>query len=65
MKAKVGDRIVIRGHRVGEHPRDCLVLEVKGEDGAPPYVVRWDEDGHEGFFFPGADADVVEYEPKT
>ena len=62
MKAKVGDRIVIRGHRVGEHPRDCLVLEVKGEDGAPPYLVRWDDDGHEGFFCPGADADVVEYE---
>ena len=62
MKAKVGDRIVIRGHSVGEHPRDCQVLEVHGEDGAPPYTVRWGDDGHEGFFFPGADADVVEYE---
>ncbi len=34
MKAKVGDRIVIRGHRVGEHERDCEVLEVRGDRGA-------------------------------
>ena len=61
MKAKVGDRIVIKGHRVGEHLRDCEVLEVQGEDGGPPYVVRWSDDGHEGFFFPGADAEVAEY----
>jgi hypothetical protein len=61
MKAKVGDRIVIGGHRVGEHTRDCEVLEVHGEDGGPPYVVRWSEDGHEGLFFPGPDASVAEY----
>ena len=59
MRAKVGDRIVIRGHRVGEHERDALVLEVHGEDGGPPYLVRWGDDGHEAIFFPGSDA-VVE-----
>lgn len=64
MKAKVGDRIVIRGHRVGEHARDCLVLEVHGDDGGPPYVVRWSDDGHEGLFFPGSDAAVAEYEAR-
>lgn len=61
MRAKVGDRIVIKGHKVGEHPRDCEVLEVQGPDGEPPYVVRWDEDGHESFFFPGSDASVEPY----
>lgn len=59
MRAKVGDRIVIKGHHVGEPDRDGEVLEVRGTDGAPPYVVRWDEDGHEALFFPGSDASVA------
>ena len=39
MQANVGDRIVIRGHRVGEPERDCKVLAVQGEDGGPPHTV--------------------------
>lgn len=35
---------------------------MEGEDGAPPYLVRWDADGHQGLFFPGADA-VIEHYP--
>jgi hypothetical protein len=62
MKAKVGDRIVIRGHRVGEPPRDAEVLEVRGPDGGPPYVVRWADSDHEILFFPGSDASVEHYE---
>jgi hypothetical protein len=62
MRAAVGDRIIIKGHRVGEHDRDCLVLEVRGDDGGPPYVVRWGDDGHESFFFPGSDAVVQHFE---
>jgi len=58
MRASKGDRIVIKGHRVGEHDRDCKVVEVRGADGEPPYLVRWAEDGHEGLFFPGPDAQV-------
>jgi hypothetical protein len=56
MRASVGDRIVVRGHKVGEHDRDGEILEVHGDDGAPPYVVRWSSDGHESTFFPGSDA---------
>ena len=63
MRAAVGDRIVIKGHRIGEPDRDCEVLEVRGADGGPPYVVRWEEDGHEALFFPGSDAVVHGYEP--
>ena len=55
MKAKVGDRIVVRGHHVGEQERDGRILEVHGGDGAPPYLVRWSADGHEGLVFPGSD----------
>lgn len=61
MKAAVGDRIVIKGHHVGEHERDGEVLEVHGENGAPPYLVRWEDDGHESLFFPGPDATVEHY----
>jgi hypothetical protein len=32
MRASSGERIVVRGHRVGEPDRDCEVLEV-GPDG--------------------------------
>lgn len=60
MKASEGDRIIIKGHVLGEHDRDGEVLEVHGEDGAPPYFVRWD-DGHESLFFPGPDAAVQHY----
>jgi hypothetical protein len=59
--ASVGDRIVIKGHHVGEPDRDAEIIEVRGPDGSPPYVVRWSEDGHEGLFFPGSDAVVQHF----
>ena len=62
MQACVGDRIVIRGHRIGEHERDCEVVEVRGDDGGPPYVVRWEDRDHDTLFFPGPDAMVQHFE---
>jgi hypothetical protein len=59
MDAKIGDRIVIPGHHVGEPERACEILEVHGSDGGPPYLVRWTTDGHETIFFPGTDASVA------
>lgn len=58
MKAAVGDRIIVRSMHVGEPDRDGEVLEVRGRDGAPPYLVRWSDDGHEGLFFPGPDTQI-------
>lgn len=58
MQAKVGDRIIVPGRRVGQPVRDCLVLEVRGPDGEGPYLVRWAEDGHEALFWPGNSAKV-------
>jgi len=55
--ARPGDRIVVRGPHVGDADRVGEILEVRHEDGSPPYVVHWN-DGHEGLFFPGADAFV-------
>jgi hypothetical protein len=62
MQANVGDRIVIRGHRIGEPDRDCKVIEVQGQDGGPPYVVKWEDSDHESLFFPGPDATVQHFE---
>lgn len=63
MHATVGDHIVIRGHHIGEHDRDCEVIEVRGSDGGPPYLVRWGDSGHESLFFPGPDATLRRPEP--
>jgi len=60
MRAHPGDEIVIRGHHVGDHERKGEILEVHGDDDGPPYLVRWDDDGHESLFFPGTDA-IVEH----
>lgn len=54
MIASPGDRLVVHGHHQGEPPRDGEILKVLGKDGAPPYLVRW-EDGHEAEVFPGSD----------
>ena len=58
MRAQVGDRLIVRGNRVGDPVRDAVILEVRGADGAPPFLVRWSQDGHEGLFFPGPNVKV-------
>jgi Domain of unknown function (DUF1918) len=65
MKASVGDRLVIHGHRVGDPERDAEVLEVRGADGGPPYLVRWSDDGHESLMFPGSDAHIQHFDPAS
>jgi hypothetical protein len=57
MQANKGDRVIIR-HQSGQPDRDGEVLEVRGANGAPPYVVRWEDSGHETYFFPGPDATI-------
>jgi hypothetical protein len=62
MNAKVGDRIVVRGHRAGQPDRRCIILEVRGESGQPPYLVQWNDGEHEELYFPGSDASVVPHD---
>ncbi len=59
MRAAVGDRLHVHGRVVGTPDQIAEILEVRGPDGAPPYLVRH-ADGHEGLVFPGSDA-VVEH----
>jgi hypothetical protein len=54
MRAAQGDRIIIHGRTVESTDRHGEILEVRGEDGAPPYRVRFD-DGHETVLYPGGD----------
>ena len=63
MDAKVGEVLVLKSHHVGEPDRTGEILEVRGEQGGPPYLVRFD-DGHEGLVFPGSDA-VVQHPDAT
>lgn len=57
LRARPGNRLVIRGHRLGEPTRDGEILEV-GEGGAPPFLVRWSDTGRTTLLFPGPDAYV-------
>jgi hypothetical protein len=57
MKAQVGDQLVITSHHVGEPERAAEILEVRGPNGEPPYLVRWN-DGRESLSFPGSDASI-------
>jgi len=61
MKAQVGDELVVKGLRVGDHDRKEVIIEVHGENGGPPYLVRWG-DGHESSFYPSAGT-VAEHIP--
>jgi Domain of unknown function (DUF1918) len=42
MRANVGDLLVLPG----SEGRTGLIIGVSGEDGAPPYVIKWRSDGH-------------------
>lgn len=65
MRASVGDRLIIKSHHVGEPDRDAEILEVRGPDGLPPWVIRWEDSDHEVLFTPGPDAVVEHFEHNT
>jgi hypothetical protein len=58
MQATVGDRLHVHSNIVGAQDRVALIVEVRGHEGAPPYLVRF-PDGHESLVFPGSDC-VIE-----
>jgi Domain of unknown function (DUF1918) len=59
MQAAVGDRLHVHGKVVGQAEHAGEIVEVHGSEGAPPYLVRFD-DGHTRLVFPGPDA-IVEH----
>jgi len=58
MLAHVGDTLVAESTHVGEARRVGVIVEVRHEDGTPPYLVRWLDNGHEALVYPGPDARV-------
>jgi Domain of unknown function (DUF1918) len=63
MQARVGDRLRVHGRTVGHADHSAEIVEVRGADGGPPFVVRY-ADGHTAVVFPGPDA-VVERRPES
>jgi hypothetical protein len=61
MQAAVGDGLTVKGRRQGDEDRHGEIIEIRGPDGAPPYLVRW-KDGHESMLFPSSDT-IVEHHP--
>ncbi|GGS72553.1 MULTISPECIES: DUF1918 domain-containing protein [Streptomyces] len=57
MRASKGDQLVQHGRVVGQHDQVSEVVEVMGENGNPPYRVRF-HDGHEAIMSPGPDCQV-------
>ena len=55
MRAEVGDRLLAASGSgsVG------LVVAVLGDDGQPPYVVKWQRTGHIAMVFPDAYARII------
>jgi hypothetical protein len=58
MQATVGDRIHVHGAHVDDHQREGRIVEVRGKDGAPPYLVHWFDTDHDALVFPGPDAQI-------
>jgi len=56
--AEVGDRVVVAGAKIGAPVRDGEIVEVHGQNGEPPFVVRWSDTGRESLFFPGPDSHI-------
>jgi hypothetical protein len=59
MKAHTGDRIVIVSTKLDGHVRQGHIVQVRNDDGSPPYLVEWDDDGQQALMFPGTDARLV------
>ena len=59
MQATIGDRICIHGNAVGLPDKTGEIIEVRGDKGEPPYLVKFD-DGRTRLIFPGPDA-VIEH----
>lgn len=57
MHATVGDRLHVHSRIVDKPDRSGEVVEVRGADGGPPYLVRFD-DGNERLMYPGSDCTV-------
>jgi Domain of unknown function (DUF1918)/Domain of unknown function (DUF1876) len=58
VQAAVGDRVVIASNSLDRPVRTGRVIELRHEDGSPPYLVEWSDTGQTALVFPGPDARI-------
>jgi len=63
LRGRVGDLVVVEGHRVGQGRRIGEILEVLGEAGREHYRVRWETD-RESLFYPSSDSTIRHAKPR-
>ena len=56
MKATVGDQLRVHSRTVEQADRTGMILEVRGSEGAPPYLVRFADD--QSLVYPGGDCEI-------
>ena len=61
MYASKGDRLVIHSQHVDGPVRDGEILDARGPEGSPPFVVRWSDTGHESLSSQVRDASVEHF----
>ena len=52
MRAQPGDFLLVEGPTEHSHTRRGEILAVHGDNGGPPFMVRWQDSGHEALVFP-------------
>jgi hypothetical protein len=55
MRAEVGDQLVVGTNRIG------VVIGVPAEDGSPPYIIKWLNDGHIAMVQPDQYARIIRF----
>ena len=56
LRAKPGDRLVVPSGLPGGRDRHAKILDVRGPDWGPPYLVQWAADGSIEVMVPGPEA---------
>lgn len=59
MNAHEGDWLVVHNRRARTRVRHGVILTVHGAGGAPPYTVRWTDNGDEVLVFPAPESRLV------
>jgi len=57
--ATAGDWLLVRARTDSTHHRRGQILQARGPQGGPPYLVRWLDTGTEALVFPGPDSQVM------
>lgn len=59
MKARAGDWYVMQGRTSGQPERRGMVIRAHGVNGAPPFDIRWLDNGDVETVVPSSDAVIV------